>query len=118
MFRSLDRCLVRRHTGWRQPNFFRNYMNKLENERLYSLGYPARSIPVKYRQQSKLTGEIVQYYRCTNQHKYSLSNPSRQDSINTAAAIAQELSLNNLPFNSHRQSIINIQNNHMCFMPQ
>ncbi len=117
MFRSLDRCLVRRNTGWQQPIFFRNYMNKLDNERLYSLGYPPRSVPVQYRQQSQFTG-IVQYYRCTNQHKYSLSNQSRQDSINTAAAIAQELSLVNPTPNHHRESIVNIQNNHMYFMQQ
>lgn len=114
MFRSLDRCLVRRNTGWQQPDFFRNYMNKLDNERLYSLGYTPRSAPVQYRQPS--TG-IVQYYRCTNQHKYSLSNQSRQDSINTAAAIAQELSLIS-PTNSNRQSIVNMQNNHTCFTQQ
>jgi hypothetical protein len=91
-------------------------MNKLDNERLYSVGYHVRSVPVRYRQQSQLTG-IVQYYRCTNQHKYSLSNPSRQDSMNTAAAIAQELSLfNQTP--GIRQPLVNIQNNHICFIQQ
>ena len=116
MFRSLDRCLMSNDARWQQPNFFRNYMNKLDNERLYSLGYPRRSIPVKYRQQSQFTG-MVQYYRCTNQHKYSVSNPSRQDSIVTAAAIAQELALLNLTPN-HRQSIVNVQNNPICFIQQ
>lgn len=103
MFQSLDRCLVRRHTRWQKPNFFRTYMSKLDNDRLYSLGYIPRSTPFK----SRPVG-IVQYYRCTNQHKYSLSNPSRQDSMNTAAAIAQELSLPNI----HRQSI------HVCVIQQ
>jgi hypothetical protein len=105
---------MRHNNGWQQPNFFRNYMNKLDNERLYSLGYAVRSVPLQYRQQSQCTG-IVQYYRCTNQHKYSLSNQSRQDSIKNAAAIAQELSLLN-PTPPHRQSIVNIQNNPIGFM--
>ncbi|CAF1315023.1 unnamed protein product [Adineta steineri] len=116
MFRSLDRCLVRNSTGWHKPKFFRNYMNRLDNERLCSLGYPAGSIPVQYRPKTRLTG-TVQYYHCTNQHKYSLSNPSRQDSLNTAAAIAQELSLLN-PTPNRRQSLLNIQNNPICFMQQ
>jgi hypothetical protein len=92
-------------------------MNKLDNERLYSLGYPLRSTPLQYRQQSQLPG-IVQYYRCTNHHKYSLSNQSRQDSFNAAAAIAQELSLVNPTPNYHRPSFVNIQNNHICFIQQ
>ncbi len=117
MFRSLDRCLARNNnTGWQKPKFFRNYMNKLDNDRLYSVGYHGRSTPVQYRQQSQLTG-IVQYYRCTNQHKYSLSNQSRRDSMNTAAAIAQELSLINQTPHS-RQPLINVQNNHICFIQQ
>jgi hypothetical protein len=116
MIRSLDRSLMRNNTGWQQPNFFRNYMNKLDNERLYSMGYPIRSVPVQYRQPSQFTG-MVQYYRCTNQHKYSLSNQSRQDSVTNAAAIAQELSLLT-PTPTHRQSIVNIQINPSCFMQQ
>ena len=98
IFRSLDRCFMQNNAGWQQPNFFRNYMNKLDRERLYSLGYQARSTPVKYRPQIHTNG-VVQYYRCTNQHKYSLSNPSRQDSIRTAASLAQELALLNLNLN-------------------
>ncbi|CAF4123352.1 unnamed protein product [Rotaria sp. Silwood2] len=113
MFRSFDRCLMRNNTRWQKPNIFRNYMNKLDNDRLYSLGYPVRSIPVQYRQKSQLTG-IIQYHRCTNHHKFSLSNPSRQDSINTATAIAQELSLlNSIPI--HQQSLVNIQNSPVYF---
>lgn len=113
MFRSFDRCLTKNNAGWRQPNIIRNYMNKLDNDRLYSLGYQVRSTPVQYRQQSKLTG-IIQYHRCTNQHKFSLSNPSRQDSVNTATAIAQELSMVNPPL-VQRQSIVNIQSNPVYF---
>ena len=86
-------------------------MNKLDNDRLCSVGYHARSVPVQYRQPSQLTG-IVHYYRCTNQRKYSTSNPSRQDSLDTAAAIAQELSLFKAP-PAHRPSLVNIQNNHL-----
>ncbi|CAF0872376.1 unnamed protein product [Adineta ricciae] len=116
MFRSFDRCLVRNNTGWQKPQFFRNYMSKLDNERLCSLGYGVRSTPVQYRQKSQLVG-TVRYYRCTNQHKYSLSNPSRQDSFSTAAAIAQELSLVN-PTLNHRQSLVNVQNNPICSVQQ
>jgi hypothetical protein len=117
MFRSLDRCLARNNnTGWQKPKFFRNYMNKLDNERLYSLGYALRSTPVQIRQKTQSTG-IVQYYRCTNQHKYSISNPSRHDSLNTSAAIAQELSLLN-PTLNHRQSIVNIQHNSIYVIQQ
>ena len=96
ILRSFDRCLMRHHGGWQQPNFFRHYMSKLENDRLYSLGYQARSMPtpIRYRPTTHFTG-IVQYYRCTNQHKYSVSNPSRKDSTKTAAALAQELALMN-----------------------
>jgi hypothetical protein len=113
MFRSLDRCLMRRNTGWHQRSIFRSYINKLDNERLYSLGYRARSAPVRYRQQSQFP-VIVHYYRCTNQHKYSISNQSRQDSMNTAAAIAQELSLLN-PTQNHRQLVVNSP---ICFIQQ
>ncbi|CAF4484157.1 unnamed protein product, partial [Rotaria magnacalcarata] len=80
---------MKNNTGWQQPNIFRNYMNKLESDRLYSLGYQVRSTPVQYRQQSQLTG-IIKYHRCTNHHKFSLSNPSRQDSVNTPVAVGQE----------------------------
>ena len=111
MFRSLDRCLIHRTSSWQQSNYFRNYMNKLDNDRLCSVGYHARSAPVQYRHPSQLTG-IVHYYRCTNQHKFSVSNPSRQDSLNAAAAIAQELSLFQSP-PIHRPSLVNIQNNHL-----
>ncbi|CAF3345037.1 unnamed protein product [Rotaria socialis] len=114
MFRSFDRCLMKNNTDWQQPNIFRNYMNKLENDRLYSLGYQVRSTPVQYRQQSQLTG-IIKYHRCTNHHKFSLSNPSRQDSVNTPVAIGQELSLLNSTTTTHRPSIINIQNNPVYF---
>ncbi|CAF1041975.1 unnamed protein product [Rotaria sordida] len=113
MFRSFDRCLTRNNTRWQQPYLFRNYMNKLDNDRLYSLGYPVRSTPVQYRQKSQLTG-VIQYHRCTNQHKFSLSNPSQQNSINTATAIAKELSLLNSTA-TRRQSLVNIQNNPVYF---
>lgn len=113
MFRSLDRCLMKHNTQWPQSNVFRNYMNKLDNDRLYSLGYPVRSAPVQYRKQSQVTG-IIQYYRCTNHHKFSLSNQSRQDSINVANAIAQELVIVNLS-PAHRQSLVNIHPNHVYF---
>ena len=110
---------MRHHGGWQQPNFFRHYMSKLENDRLYSLGYQARSIPtpIRYRPQTQFTG-IVQYYRCTNQHRYSVSNPSRQDSMKTAAALAQELALMNPTATNIRSSIVNLSTNNgnvVCF---
>ena len=113
IFRSFDRWMMRHNTRWQKPNFFYNYINKLDNDRLYSLGYQVRAAPVRYRQAPQFIG-IVQYYRCTNRHKCSVSNPSRQDSLTTAAAIAQELSLLN-PTQVRRQSVVTLQNSPMCF---
>ncbi|CAF1612232.1 unnamed protein product, partial [Didymodactylos carnosus] len=37
--RSVDRFLVHHTPDWQQPTYFRNYINKLDDERIYSLGY-------------------------------------------------------------------------------
>jgi len=82
---------MRHYSSWQQPNFLRNYINKLEDERLYSVGYQIRlSIPVQYRQTP--SDLFIQHYHCTNRDRYSLSNHSRNDSINGPT---QELTLFN-----------------------
>ncbi|CAF0817501.1 unnamed protein product [Rotaria sp. Silwood1] len=51
IFRSLDRCLLRHSSSWEQPNYFHNYINKLENEGFDYLRQQKRlSMPVHYRQ--------------------------------------------------------------------
>ncbi len=91
ILRSLDRCLTRHYSSWEQPNCLRQYINRLDDERSYSISYQQRlSIPLQARQtQSSL---LTQHYHCTNRERYSLSNHSREDSIN---APVQELTLLN-----------------------
>ncbi|CAF1257690.1 unnamed protein product [Rotaria magnacalcarata] len=46
ILRNIDRCLMRHCPSWEQPNLFRDYINKLEDVRLYSIDYQKRvSIP-------------------------------------------------------------------------
>jgi hypothetical protein len=76
---------MRHCSSWQHPNMFRNYINKLDDERLYSLGYQTRSsIPVQYR--PKQSSIVIQHYRCTNRGRYSLSSQSRRDSACATAA--------------------------------
>ncbi|CAF4518713.1 unnamed protein product, partial [Rotaria magnacalcarata] len=46
ILRNIDRCLMRHCPSWEQPNLLRDYINKLEDVRLYSIDYQKRvSIP-------------------------------------------------------------------------
>jgi hypothetical protein len=91
ILRSFDRCLTRHYTAWEQPNFLRNYLSKLEDERSYSVGYQTRlSIPVQYRQTQ--LNILNEHYQCTNRERDSLSNHSGEDSFNGPI---QELTLFN-----------------------
>jgi hypothetical protein len=50
LFRSIDRWLMRHHSSWQPPTYFRTYIMKLDNQRLYSCAYQTRStIPIQYR---------------------------------------------------------------------
>lgn len=79
MLRSLDRCLTRHYSSWEAPLFFRQYMNKLEDERSYSVGYQTKvSMPTSTRHvHLKL---LAEHYRNNQQQRFSLSNISREDS--------------------------------------
>ena len=79
MLRSLDRCLTQHYSSWEQPLFFRRYLDRLENERSYSVGYQTRvSMPTLNRQiHLKL---LAEKYGNTEQQRFSLSNISREDS--------------------------------------
>lgn len=91
ILRSLDRCLTRHYSSWEQPNLFRHYLNKLEDERSYSFGYQTRlSTPLQYRQTQ--LNLLTEHHRCTNRDRYSFSNQSRDDSFNGQT---QELTLFN-----------------------
>lgn len=91
MLRSLDRWLTRHYSSWEQPPFLRRYLNQLENERSYSVGYQTRlSTPVPNRQvHLKL---LTENYVNNQPTRYSLSNISREDSNN---APIQELTIFN-----------------------
>lgn len=91
MLRSFDRCLTQHYSAWEQPQFLRRYLNKLENERSYSVGYQTRlSTPAPNRQvHLKL---LTENYVNNQLARYSLSNISREDSNN---APIQELTFLN-----------------------
>ncbi|CAF3729645.1 unnamed protein product [Rotaria sordida] len=68
ILRSLDRCLMRHYSSWEQPNYFHNYINKLEDKRLNYLGNQKRvSMPVQYRQTE--SDILVQHNRLTRKNK-------------------------------------------------
>jgi hypothetical protein len=83
---------MRHYTAWQQPNCLRDYINKLDDQRLYSVGYQRRSSPiVQYRPaQSSI---LIKQYRCTNRERCSVSNLSRQDSSSVPNAPGQQLPL-------------------------
>jgi hypothetical protein len=86
ILRSLERCLMRHFSSWQQPNFLRTYINKLDDERLYSVGYHARpSTAVQYRPTHPSI--LIQHYRCTNRGRYSVSTQSQGDSICATNAV-------------------------------
>lgn len=90
ILRSLDRCLLRYNSSWQQPNFLHNYINKLDDERSYSVSHQTRtSIPIQYRQSQ--ANILRQNYRNT----FSLS---RNDSIDPPI---QELTVLN-PIENHQ----------------
>ncbi|UJR28308.1 hypothetical protein I4U23_009553 [Adineta vaga] len=80
VLRSIDRCLSQRYSSWQQPNFIRIYINKLENERLYSLGsYQTRSIgTAQYR--PRHSSILLQQNENVNEERRSLNHSIRQHS--------------------------------------
>jgi len=91
ILRSIDRYLTRHYSSWEQPNRFRNYINKLDDERLYSFGgYQTRlSIPMQYLPIQ--SSHLLQQDRSIHQDGYCLNDQSQQDSICTTNAAGQEL---------------------------
>ena len=83
---------MRHYTAWQRPNCLREYINKLDDQCLYSVGYQRRSsATVQYRPaQSSI---LIKHNRCRNRERYSVSNLSRQDSSSVPNATGQQLPL-------------------------
>ncbi|CAF0752214.1 unnamed protein product [Adineta steineri] len=80
VLRSFQRCLIRHDSSWEESGILRNYINKLENERLYSLGShrSKSSIPGQYR--PRLSSNFTQN-PFTNRDRNNSSTPNQRDSL-------------------------------------
>ena len=95
LFRSTDRWLLQHRSSWRQPKFFRNYMNKLDNERLYSCGYRTRtSLPIQ--SYSARSSGVFPPSRYASHYRSSLDHQNCQALMNPRNSATPDLSLTDL----------------------